>query len=268
VNKAGEARALAAGLPALLLAAERLAHVTAAGVHGRRRTGAGEAFWQFRDFREGDEARRIDWRRSASGARLLLREREAQVPAVCLVSLADTPGMRFASGPELPSKWERAALLLLALSFLLLEAGERVALAGVTVPLGGTAALPKLARALLAGGAAPAPEKARVVAFGDFLAPEPVFGTAPGGAVMQILDPAECDFPYSGRVVFEAPDGAMKIEAARAEAWAAAYKARLTAQKAAVVAAAGRSGQTALFHRTDAPPSLALAALYGAMRRA
>jgi hypothetical protein len=60
----------------------------------------------------------------------------------------------------------------------------------------------------------------------------------------------------------------MKIEAARAEAWAAAYKARLTAQKAAVVAAAGRSGQTALFHRTDAPPSLALAALYGAMRRA
>jgi uncharacterized protein (DUF58 family) len=255
-------------MPALLLAAERLAHVTAAGVHGRRRAGAGEAFWQFREFREGDEARRIDWRRSASGARLLMREREAQVPAVCLVSLANTPGMRFASGPGLPSKWERAALLLLALSFLLLEAGERVALAGVTAPLGGTAALPKLARALLAGGAAPVPDKARVVAFGDFLGPEPVFATAPGGAVMQVLDPAECDFPYAGRVVFEAPGGGLKIEAARAEAWGTAYRARLSAQKASVAAAAARSGQTSLFHRTDAPPALALAALYACMNPA
>jgi uncharacterized protein (DUF58 family) len=268
VNNVADARALAAKMPALLLAAERLAHVSAAGVHGRRRVGAGEAFWQFRDFREGDEARRIDWRRSASGARLLLREREAQVPAVCLVSLADSPGMRFASRPELPSKWERAALLLLALSFLLLEAGERVALTGVTAPLAGQSALPKLARALLAGGSAPVVRTARVVVFGDFLAPDPVFASAPGGAVMQILDPAECDFPFSGRVVFESPGGGEKIEAARAEAWGAVYKARLAAQKAAVAAAAARSGQTALFHRTDAAPALALAALYACMNTA
>jgi len=267
LSNVADARALAAGLPALLLAAERLAHVTAAGVHGRRRVGAGEAFWQFRDFREGDEARRIDWRRSASGSRLLLREREAQVPAVCLVQLQDLPGMRFASAPGLPSKWQRAALLLLALSFLLLEAGEHVALAGVTAPLAGRAALPKLARALLAGGQAARPQTARMVAFGDFLMPGPVFAAAPGGAVMQILDPAECDFPYAGRIFFEAPGGGGMIEAARAEAWAAAYKARLAAQKAAVVAAAARSGQTALFHRTDAAPAPALAALYGALRR-
>jgi uncharacterized protein (DUF58 family) len=268
VTSIAQARSLAAAMPALLLAAERLAHVTASGAHGRRRVGAGEAFWQFRDFRDGDEARRIDWRRSASGARLLMREREAQVPAVCLVSLQDMPGMRFASTARYPSKWERAAVLLLALSLLLLEAGERVALAGVTEPLAGRLALPKLAQALAAGGAGPVMDKARMVSFGDFLEPDPVFTSAPGGAVMQILDPAECDFPYTGRVVFESPAGALKIEAARAEAWGAAYKARLAAQKAAVAAAAARSGQTALFHRTDAPPALALAALYGALRRA
>jgi uncharacterized protein (DUF58 family) len=255
-------------MPALLLAAERLAHVTAAGEHGRRRTGPGEAFWQFRDFREGDEARRIDWRRSASGARLLLREREAQVPAVCMVRLDDNEGMRFRSQPGLPSKWERAAVLLLALSFLLLEAGERVALAGVTPPLAGRQALPKLARALLAGGTAAGVDKARMVVFGDFLRPDPVFASAPGGAVMQILDPAECDFPYTGRVLFETPGGGVNIEAARAEGWSTAYKARLAAQKALVAAAAARNGQTALFHRTDAAPALALAALYGALRRA
>lgn len=255
-------------MPALLLAAERLAYVTALGTHGRRQVGAGEAFWQFREFGEGDEARRIDWRRSASGGRLLVREREAQMPAVCALALADTPGMRFSSAAQRPSKWQRAALLLLALSCLLLEAGERVALAGVTAPLAGRAALPKLAAALAAGGKAPVERKARLVAFGDFLEPAPVFAAVPGGAVMQILDPAECDFPYTGRVLFEAVDGAAAVEAANAQAWGAAYRARLAAQRAAVAAAAGRSGQTALFHRTDAPPALALAALYGAMRRA
>ncbi|OYV24532.1 MAG: hypothetical protein B7W99_01840 [Rhodospirillales bacterium 20-58-10] len=267
MNQVAQAETLAAGLPRLLLAAERLAHVVAAGAHGRRRAGTGEAFWQFRDFQEGDEVRRIDWRRSASGERLLLREREAQVPAVCMVQLQDTPGLWFASTPDLPSKRERAALLLLALSCLLLEAGERVALAGVTAPLAGRAALPKLAQALLIErGAAYDDPKARHVVFGDFLAPDPAFGTASGGAVLQVLDPAECDFPYAGRVVFEgfgAP-----VEAARAQSWQAAYKARLAAQKAAVVAAAQRSGQTALFHRTDAPPATALAALYQALRQA
>ena len=267
MNQVAQARALAAGLPRLLLAAERLAHVVAAGLHGHRRAGAGEAFWQFRDFQEGDEARRIDWRRSASGERLLLREREAQVPAVCVVQLHDTPGLSFASTPDLPSKRERAALLLLGLSCLLLEAGERVALAGVTAPMAGRLALPKLAQALLAGGGATRDDpQARHVVFGDFLAPDPVFATAPGGAVMQVLDPAECDFPYAGRVVFEgfgAP-----VEAARAQSWQAAYKTRLAAQKAAVVTAAQRSGQTALFHRTDAPSAAALSALYQALRQA
>lgn len=268
MSEVAQARALAAGMPALLLAAERLAHVTAIGNHGRRRVGAGEAFWQFRDFREGDEARRIDWRRSASGGRLLLREREAQMPAICIVALADTPGMRFSSGAGHPSKWQRAALLLLALSCLLLEAGERVALAGVTAPLAGRSALSKLAAALALGGNAPIERKARMVAFGDFLEPDPVFATVAGGAVMQVLDPAECDFPYAGRVLFEAVDGGAPVEAANAQAWSLAYRARLAAQRESVAAAAARSGQTALFHRTDAPPALALMALYGAMRRA
>ncbi|MDE8348602.1 MAG: DUF58 domain-containing protein [Acidocella sp.] len=266
MNQVAQAKALAAGLPGLLLAAERLAHVVAAGVHGRRRAGAGEAFWQFRDFQEGDESRRIDWRRSASGGRLLLREREAQAPAVCMVQLQDTPGLDFASMQDLPSKRERAALLLLALSCLLLEAGERVALAGMTVPLAGRLALPKLAQALLMdGGAVRDDPKARHVVFGDFLTPDPVFATASGGAVLQVLDPAECDFPYVGRVVFEG--FGTPVEAARSQSWQVAYQARLQAQKAAVVAAAQRSGQTPLFHRTDAPPATALAALYQALRQ-
>jgi uncharacterized protein (DUF58 family) len=265
LKQLAQAQSLAAGLPDLLLAAERLAHVAAQGPHGRRRAGQGENFWQFRDWRDGDDSRRIDWRRSASGERYLVREREWAAQAQVAVRLQDTPGLDFCSGAGLPPKRERAVLLLLALCCLLLDAGERVALAGITPPMAGRAALARLAEALVKGGEARADQKARCVMFGDFLTPNPVFVAPPGGAVMQILDPAEVDFPYTGRVMFTEFAGPERIEAPRAEGWGAAYRARLAAQRAAVVAAAQRAGQTALFHRTDAPPAAALAALYQAL---
>jgi len=266
LKQVAQAESLAAGLPKLLLAAERLAHVAAPGTHGRRRAGQGEDFWQFRDWRDGDDARRIDWRRSASGDRFLLREREFEAQASIALVLDDNPGMEFcSSATALPTKRERAILLLLALACLLLEAGERVSLAGVTPPMTGRSALRRLAEAFLSGGAARLDPKARQVVFGDFLAPAPVFQGPPGGAVVQILDPAECDFPYAGRVIFAGYGAPDEIEAPRAEAWAAAYRERLAAQKAAVLAAAQRAGQTKLFHRTDAPPATALAALYQAL---
>ncbi len=262
---AHDAAALAAGLPRLLLAAERLAHVAAPGAHGRRRAGPGESFWQFRDFRDGDDSRRIDWRRSASGDRFLVREREWEAQASVAVRLHDNPGLNFRSQPNLPSKRERAILLLLAVTSLLLDAGERVALAGVTPPMTGRLALRRIAEALITGGAARPDPKARQIAFGDFLTPEPVFAAPPGGAVVQVLDPAECDFPYAGRVLFTGYAAETPIEAPRAESVAAAYRDRLAAQKAAIAAAAQRAGQTPLFHRTDVSPATVLAALHQAL---
>jgi uncharacterized protein (DUF58 family) len=262
------AESLAAGLPKLLLAAERLAHVAAQGAHGRRRPGPGEDFWQYRDFRDGDDARRIDWRRSAGADRLFLREREWETQASVSLLLHDGPGMGFCSSSALPAKRERAMLLLLAVASLLLRAGERVALAGKTPPLAGHKALRNLASAFVAGERVAVDPKARVIAFGDFLTPNPVFYARPGGAVVQILDPAECDFPYAGRVVFEGFAHEPEIEAARAEDWSAAYRDRIAAQRAAVTQAAQRAGQTALFHRTDAPPAGVLSALYMALAQA
>ena len=43
------------------------------GLHGRRRAGPGESFWQFRPFVTGEAAARIDWRRSARDDRLYVR---------------------------------------------------------------------------------------------------------------------------------------------------------------------------------------------------
>src|SRR5688572_32280710 len=68
--------ALASRLPPLLVAAERVASTVAQGVHGRRRVGVGETFWQFRPYQPGDSTSRIDWRQSARTANLFLRDQE------------------------------------------------------------------------------------------------------------------------------------------------------------------------------------------------
>ena len=55
------AESVSRSLPALLLDAERIANTVALGAHGRRRSGMGETFWQYRRFRDGDAPTAIDW---------------------------------------------------------------------------------------------------------------------------------------------------------------------------------------------------------------
>src|SRR5258708_19687036 len=59
----------AGALPPLLVAARRVAATVAQGVHGRRRVGQGDSFWQFRPYAAGDPVNRIDWRQSARSGR-------------------------------------------------------------------------------------------------------------------------------------------------------------------------------------------------------
>jgi uncharacterized protein (DUF58 family) len=68
------AEALSQRLPALMVEADRVAATVASGVHGRRRTGMGETFWQFRQYQAGDAADSIDWRQSARSRHLFVRE--------------------------------------------------------------------------------------------------------------------------------------------------------------------------------------------------
>jgi uncharacterized protein (DUF58 family) len=227
------AEALGSGLPPLLVAAERVANTVSQGVHGRRRVGQGDSFWQYRPFTPGDSATRIDWRQSAKASRAYIRETEWEAAqTVCLWRDAGA-GMRWRSSPALPEKSERAGLLLLALASLLLRGGERVRLidadpAARRGAASGRAALDGLAHALAlseaaaragTGGAAAdlglppraeLPRHARVVLLGDFLAPlDEVRATVAAlaaipvtGHLVQVLDPAETALPYSGRVRF------------------------------------------------------------------
>ncbi|MEE3502423.1 DUF58 domain-containing protein [Acidiphilium acidophilum] len=271
-KRVAAAEALAARLPGLLLAAQRLAAGAASGRHGRRRAGSGEQFWQYRDLRDGDAPRSIDWRRSARGERLYIREREWEAVETLVIDVDDRPGMEFASKPGRETKRDRALILALALAALALDGGERIALFGRTPSLAGPGALDRLAAGFLLPPTA-SPCTGRLAVIGDWLDPPEDIradlaarGAATrGGVLVQVLDGAECDFPFHGRVLFEQPGGAAREDVARAEAVAAAYCDRIAAQRAMVAAAAEAVGLVPLFHRTDAPPGPALAAIRAAL---
>ena len=78
---------------------------------------------------------------------------------------------------------------------------------------------------------------------------------------MQIVDPAEETFPYSGRIEFLEPEGAGSITVGRAETWRADYVGRVTLHREAIREEASRHGWGFVVHRTDRPASELLLAL-------
>jgi len=274
------AEALGARLPPLVVAADRVAATVRAGVHGRRRPGQGDAFWQFRPFGEGDAVARIDWRQSARGDRLYVRETESESAQTIGLWRATGPGMGWRGAASRPTKRDRAELLLLALASLLLRGGERVRLLGAGRTLAGRGALERLAEDL--GGTEGAlddpslPRHARIVLFGDFWAPLPEWQAmlsgfaARGlrGTLVQVLDPAEESLPYAGRIRFEGLAGEAPELLPRVEGVRPAYAARVTAHRAGLADLARMSGCTLLTHHTDQPPEAALLALWLALSEA
>jgi uncharacterized protein (DUF58 family) len=87
--------------------------------------------------------------------------------------------------------------------------------------------------------------------------------TGSHGHTVQVVDPAEETFPYSGRVEFIEPEGAGSITAGRAEAWKAEYENRVAQHRAAIRAETDRLGWSFTIHRTDRPATELLLALHG-----
>jgi uncharacterized protein (DUF58 family) len=275
------AEALGARLPPLLVAAQRVAETVAAGAHGRRRVGLGESFWQFRPYQTGDGFERIDWRQSAKGDRLYIRETEWAAAQTVWLWRDSGPGMSYASAGGLPTKRGRAELLLLALASLLARGGERVALlGGGGLPSSGKAALggilAGLTRETPLGAADRAiPRHATLALFSDFLDPfeeiaRSLDRVAVSGAALvlvQVLDPAEMTLPFSGRVRFREmadhppPDSDALIP--RVESIRPAYLEALRRQQAALADLARTRGWDFMIHGTGEAPEEALRRLHG-----
>jgi uncharacterized protein (DUF58 family) len=274
-----QAEQLASALPPLLVAAENLASTVSLGVHGRRKAGMGESFWQFRRYAPEDSAGAIDWRQSAKSQHLFVREREWEAAEAVWFWRDAAATMQFKSDFADTTKADRATILALALGSLLVRAGERIALMGEgRGPATGRATMRRIAHAMTEvppGKSALPPDApirrhSHLAWFSDFLsAPDDTEAAmrklSDGGVtghLVHIVDPAEEDFPFHGRTRFEAVAGADTELFGRAEAVQSAYRSRFRAHGETIRAMARRMGWSYLAHRTDKRPELALVALY------
>ena len=275
------AHALAKRLPALLVEASRVAQTVAHGIHGRRRAGPGETFWQFRQYEQSDAALLIDWRRSAGSDHLFIREREWEAAHTVRLWTDLSPSMAFRSHLAAQTKRDRALVLSFAIGELLVEGGERVGIMGGAAPSSGRRTIAKIAMALARevqqGREFPSlPPRATLsrfsecILFSDFLDPpetlapvlEHIAGQGVRGHLIQILDPAEETLPYSGRIEFAGMESADRMLAPRAEDLRRAYTERLARHKEAIIAVTRRLEWSYLLHHTDRPPGEALLALH------
>lgn len=277
-----QAEAASAGLHALMLSAERLAASLTPGMHGQRRAGSGEDFWQYRPAAQGDSARSIDWRRSARTDGQFVRDREAQVSQSAVLWVSSAAGMAFAGGPGRPKKRDRANVLALAVAMALIAGGERVAIAGNPSRRGRIQA-DRIAETLAAQSPTTADEDAppasalrpgqRIILIDDFLGdPAAIMAylaqaasLGVQGAMLQVLDPDEESFPYGGAVLFRSAGGAMRHDTRDAAGLRDAYLARLAERREMLSRAALSAGWHFGTHDTGAVPGQALLWLWSVL---
>lgn len=271
---------LARRLPAAMVAAKEIAASLMHGVHGRRRAGVGETFWQFRHFASGEPAQNIDWRRSARDDRLYVREREWEAAHTLWLWMDLSPSMGFVSDLAREPKVDRGLSLGLAAADLLVRGGERVGLLGFSRAFASRDIVDRLGEVLAveAGRAIEHAElppavslapRNRAILIGDFLIEPKLFAerlstiAARGarGHMVMIADPVEETFPFAGHVELIDSDSTATLRLGRAESWRADYEQRLAHHRAEIFDIARAHGFSVLVHRTDRSASEALIAL-------
>src|SRR5690625_4164248 len=269
------AEALSERLPPLLADAQRVAATVVHGAHGRRRTGLGETFWQFRPYEPGDRPQLIDWRQTAKSDRVFVRDLEWEAAQSLWLWRDGSGSMSWRSVEARDSKQQRAELLLLALAALLLRGGERVTFLGSGLnPGSGRQALLRMALTLQREVAETEdlpseellPRHGRLVLFSDFLASLDDISArlryyaarGIGGHLVQILDPAELSFPFSGRLNFEGLEAEKPWLVSRSEAVRRSYRQRLERQQLGLAELARRLSWSYSFLRNVRLPEISL----------
>jgi uncharacterized protein (DUF58 family) len=278
---AAKSSKLAARIPRLILEARRVASTVIHGLHGRRRAGPGENFWQYRHFTSGEPSQNIDWRRSARDDHLYVREREWEASHTIWMWADRSPSMEFSSSMTEWSKLDRALVVSFALAEVLVQGGERVGIPDLMRPTANRNVIETMAQRIIHDAAerpslppnfSPAPFS-EVVLLSDLWSPIADYRRILGqlaangarGHVVQVVDPAEETFPYAGRVEFIESEGLGSVTAGRAETWRDDYQKLLANHRAALRAETEQFGWTFTVHRTDRGPTELLFALHARM---
>ena len=275
-----EGEDLASALPPLLAEAEHLASTVIVGDHGRRRAGMGDTFWQYRQAANHDEARAIDWRRSARSDTTFVQEKEWQIAQSVTIWVDASAAMSFNSHDE--SKAHRARIIALATAILLNRGGERIGMPGLPHRRGSVqvaAIADRLSQDENTDYGHPDAREmqphSRALFVSDFLGDmdkiEDALTRAADrgvrGALLQVLDPQEENFPFDGRTIFQSMTGALEHETLKAGDLRDKYLARLAARKDRLAHLARTTGWQFSTHHTNASAAQALMWIYHALAR-
>lgn len=273
------ARTRAALIPDLLIEARRIINNVTAGWHGRRRRGIGENFWQFRPYVEGESVARIDWRRSARDDHIYIRDREWEAAHTVWLWADRSPSMLYRSSLADVAKESRALVLVLAMAELLSRGGERIAWPGLADPFAARNGAERLAQYIThADPAVGKPDLSvirrfsDVVIVSDFLDVEetmlwldPLTRIGARAHLIEVVDPAEENFPYSGRTEFRDPATGAKLTAGRAETLAKDYRQLYLARREELMDWCRKRGWSYTVNHTDRLASEALVRVHAAM---
>ncbi|MDP3736777.1 MAG: DUF58 domain-containing protein [Hyphomonadaceae bacterium] len=259
-----EAAALADDLGTLTTRA-RAASAAHLGSAGRRRSGTGENFWQYRRHTTEDGAERIDWRRSAREQNLFVRETELETARTFLFWVDPSPGFRWSSNEKTIQKADRALVLSMALAGALSRSGERCgALGGGRGPVSGARAPARVGEDISnfkPGDLFPPPprDRAAAVVCSDFYSPldewrqrlTPLAAKCRDGVLLQVCDPIEEAYPFNGRVRFFRPGQDRERLIGRAESIRTGYLDKFAQRRQDMTNLAGELGWRFVTHVTS-----------------
>ncbi len=261
-------------LPALLARSHQAVSSITHGDHARRKVGSGEKFWQFRNYTPYDRPQDIDWRQSAKGDHVYIRQKEWQTAQTALFWCSNSQGMDFCSPDALTSKADAAHILSLSLALLLTRAGEQVGMIGQSRTGRSSAALERIANALLnpkkecvhfeqwsVVAQSKTPSNALLIQISDFLEPletlkaicETLAAQSPNALIIQVLDPHELELPYLGRVLFQDPASDAQELINNVPSIRAKYQMRIQSHIRAFQELCTHYGWHYILHRTDTP---------------
>ena len=263
-----KAEAHSDALSALLIKAQNSVDTLIHGEHLKRKAGTGERFWQFRDYTESDRPQDIDWRQSAKGDSVFVRERERQNRQHIGFWCSARSSMQFASNDQNQTKAEAAQIITLALALLFTKGHENVRMIDGDFPAGHSdKALMQMAEHLVMADKSDlrdsviqsAKPNENMIWIGDFLdSPEDLSeilrsgytqNSADHNFLIQVLDPAEITLPYEGRCLFQTNTAKERIE--NVSAIRDAYQERIENHLSAIEKLCTQSGWHYFFYRTD-----------------
>jgi uncharacterized protein (DUF58 family) len=215
-----KAQDLSASFERLLARHQTVSSLSAYGLHNRKRSGLGERFWQYRAYETGEDASKIDWRRSARGDQLYVKEKELESLRDYNIWIDCASSMKFLSTLGQEDKLTRAIIIGLAIADLILRSGDRVGLLGSSAPPSSHVALKKIAHQLeehivsnfnssIPLLARPS-KRSKIIIISDFLNNSANLKDTLNyysnfeisGLIIMINDPCEVAFPFSGETQF------------------------------------------------------------------